>query len=208
MPQNPLPEKLAAQAQFIVNNLLQTDYQHEDNINLAEGVLDCDCSEFVGFVLDGLAPDQYGLIPHESGQPRPRAFEYHRFFAALAAASSAGWSMINSLKDARRGDIIAWEFPDLQPAEDTGHVFFVSATPGVDDSGIFWVRVCDSAAQAHFDDTRGDGPEQFPNGVGSGFIKFQVDASGAPIAFLFAPSDNPDPQFTSLLIALGRAEPL
>jgi hypothetical protein len=46
-----LREQLAWQADFIVNNLVQTDYQHNENINADEGIYDCDCSEFVGFVL-------------------------------------------------------------------------------------------------------------------------------------------------------------
>jgi hypothetical protein len=42
----------------------------------------------------------------------------------------------------------------------------------MDDSGIFTVRVYDSVIQPHFDDTRGGGPGQFPNGVGYGALKF------------------------------------
>jgi hypothetical protein len=108
------------------------------------------------------------------------------------------------LKDARRGDIIAWRFPEIETGHDTGHVCFAAETPVVDDSGIFSVRVYDSAAEPHFDDTRGDGDGEFESGVGSGFTNFKVDELGRPTAFQFAPSKD----FTTLPIAIGRVEPL
>jgi hypothetical protein len=72
------------------------------------------------------------------------------------------------------------------------------------DSDIFAVRVYDSAAYPHFDDTRGNGEGEFPDGIGSGVINFQVDDAGRPTSFQFGP---PDP-FISLPIAVGRVEPL
>ncbi len=77
---------------------------------------------------------------------------------------------------------------------------FLAETPTVTDSGIFLVRVCDSANQAHSSDTRG--PDD--TGVGSGIISFTVESTGKPTLCLFAPGE----QFTSLPIAIGRAEPL
>jgi hypothetical protein len=202
MATNPLPAQLAAQAEFIVNNLQQTDYQYDEIIDPAAGVYDCDCSAFVDFILEGLAPNHYAMIP--AVEPLPRAFEYYDFFAGLTPESTGGWHKIDLLKDTRRGDIIAWRFPEIEPGHDTGHVVFVAETPSQDSSSIFSIRVYDSADQPHFDDTRGPGPDQFPNGVGSGFLKFLVDGAGRPVAFQFAPSDG----FTTLPIAIGRVEPL
>jgi len=176
-----LPTQVAAQAEFIVSNLRQTDYQHTEHIDVDRGIYDCDCDGFVGFVLTRVAPDQYAMIPQEAGQSRPRAFEYCLFFSSLTP-QSAGWHRIDFLRDVRRGDFIAWRFPEVEIEEghDTGHVLVAAETPGMDDSGIFTVRVYDSVTQPHFDDTRGDGPGQFPNGVGYGALKFQVDAGGGP----------------------------
>jgi hypothetical protein len=50
--------------------------------------------------------------------------------------------------------------------------------------------------------TRGDAPGEFPNGVGSGVIKFQVNDAGEPMAFQFAP---PQP-FQEFPTAIGRVE--
>jgi hypothetical protein len=202
MTHNPLPAHLASQAEFIVNTLKHTDYQSVADIHAEKGIYDCDCNGFVGFVLENAAPAHYALIPKEADQFRPRAFEYHDFFASLPAESSGGWHRIVQLSDARRGDILAWRFPEIEWGKHTGHVLFLAQTPSIDDAGNFRVRVYDSADQAHFEDTRATG--EFPTGVGSGLIYFQVDAAGEPTAFLFAPGK----MYTTLPTAIGRAEPL
>ena len=71
------------------------------------------------------------------------------------------------------------------------------------------LRVYDSAAEAHFDDTREPGGQPSPtgtSGVGSGFINLKVDGEGRPIAYLFAPPA--DAQYSYRPIAIGRVEPL
>jgi len=113
-----LPTQVAAQAEFIVSNLRQTDYQHTEHIDVDRGIYDCDCDGFVGFVLTRVAPDQYAMIPQEAGQSRPRAFEYCLFFSSLTP-QSAGWHRIDFLRDVRRGDFIAWRFPEVEIEE--GH---------------------------------------------------------------------------------------
>jgi hypothetical protein len=201
-----LPETLAYEAEFIVNNLRHTDYTYTPKIDAAAGIYDCDCSVFVSFVLEQTAAEHYAIIPKEADRPQPRAFEYYDFFSSLTPESTGGWHRIDFLQDARRGDIIAWRFPKIEKGHDTGHVFFVAATPVATDSGSFAVKVYDSAAIPHFDDTRGTGDGQFASGVGSGTINFKVDNSGKPLAFQFGPSKD---QFVTLpTIAIGRVEPL
>lgn len=199
-----LPGQIADQAEFIVNNLRRTDYQHQDHIDVDLGIYDCDCNGFASFVMERAAPDHYAMIPKEMDQPRPRAFKYYEFFHALTPESTDGWHEIEFMRDARRGDLIAWRFPQIETGHDTGHVCFAGETPVADDSGNFSVRVYDSARQPHFDDTRGDGEGEFASGVGSGFLHFRVDDLGRPTAFQFAPSDG----FKTLPIAIGRVEPL
>jgi hypothetical protein len=203
IPRLSLPQQIAWQAEFIVNNLRQTDYQLIEKIDVDRGIYDCDCNGFVGFVLERAALDHYKMIPKETDQPRPRAFKYYEFFRLWTPESTSGWHQIDFLRDARRGDIIAWRFPevDIEEGKNTGHVIFVADTPVSIDSGIFAIRVYDSAAIAHFDDTRGDDE----TGVGSGFINFTVDDIGRPVAFQFGPSED---QFVTLPIAIGRVEPL
>jgi hypothetical protein len=204
MSQLSLPGQLASQAEFIVNNLQQTDYQHAENIDVDRGVYDCDCNGFVSFVMERAAPTHYAMIPKEPTQLRPRAFEYYVFFSSLTPESTGGWHQIDFLRDARRGDIIAWRFPEVEKGHDTGHVLFAAEQPAVDDSGVFSVRVYDSAAQPPFEDTRGIGAGEFETGIGSGVIKFKTDDNGRATSFQFSPSDL----FKALPIAIGRVEPL
>ena len=196
-----LPGQVASQAEFILENLVQTDYQHTTLIDVDRGIYDCDCGGYVSFVLERAAPDHYAMIPKEADQPRPRAFKFYEFFNSLTPESQGGWHRIDFLRDARRGDIIAWRFPTIEKGHDTGHVLIVAETPTADDSGVFSVRLYDSAAKAHFDDTR---TAVGASGIGSGTIHFKVDNAGHPISFQFAPGDG----FRPFSIAIGRVEPL
>jgi hypothetical protein len=209
-----LPQDIAALAESIVNTLTQTDYQHVDKIDPASGVYDCDCNGFVAHVLRSAAPQNLAEIPIDtqpgSSESRPRAFEYYDFFASLTARSTGCWSRINLLSDAGRGDVMAWRFPTIEPGVDTGHVVILAETPRPDPSGEFYVvRVYDSAAEAHFEDTRLPDGQPSPTGktgVGSGFLNFKVDGVGHPIAYLFAPPLTA--QYSYRPIAIGRARPM
>ncbi len=205
-----IPEQIAARAESIVNTLIQTDYQHNDNIDVAAGIYDCDCNGFVGFVLAAEAPAQYALIQPEPDQARPRAFVYFDYFASLTADSTGGWQRIDVLTDAQRGDIMAWRYPTIEVDENTGHVVIIADAPTLDHSGAFFVvRVYDSAAEAHFDDTREPGGTISPTGgtgVGSGFLNLKVDGEGRPIAYLFAPPATAEYSYRP--IAIGRALPV
>jgi hypothetical protein len=205
-----LTEQIADQAESIVNTLTQTDYQHADNIKPAAGIYDCDCNGFVGYVLSVVAPNHAALIVPATNPVRPLAYEYFDFFASLTSDSADGWRRIDLLTDARRGDIMAWRFATIEPHENTGHVVIIAETPTLDPSGDFFVmRVYDSAAEAHFDDTREPGGQPSPTGktgVGSGFINFKVDGAGRPLAYLFAPPLTA--QYSYRPIAIGRAESL
>jgi hypothetical protein len=197
------PAEIASRAETIVTTLLQTQYQYQEQIDPATGTYDCDCNSFVGFVLQAVAPKHYALVPQETTQPRPRAFEYYLFFAGLTAASSGGWVRIDQLGDARRGDVLAWRFATIEAGEDTGHVVFVAEPGSVDAEGVVSLLVYDSADGPHFDDTRGSGAGQFPNGVGSGVLRFKVDGDERPIAFLFGPPETGE--YSYVTISLGRA---
>ena len=200
-----LPQDIAALAEKIVNTLTQTDYQHKDKIDPATGVYVCDCNGFVAHVLKSVAPQNLTAVPLDtmpgSVESRPRAFEYYDFFASLTSKSTGGWSRINLLSDAGRGDVMAWRHPTIERGQNTGHVVILAETPKLDASGAFYVaRVYDSTEEAHFDDTRPS--PKGKKGVGSGFIHFKIDGVGHPIAYLFAPPlDN---QFDYRGIAIGR----
>jgi hypothetical protein len=203
-----ISEQIGAKSELIVNTLVRTAYKYDENIDPAAGVYECDCNGFVGYVLSVVASVEAALIPIEPGQPRPRAFEYFDFFAALAPAASSGWQRIEALADARRGDILAWRSTTIEPGMDTGHVVVIAETPVPDISGAFYlVSVYDSAAQAHFDDTRAPGgvaSAKGSTGVGFGVIHIRTDGAGRALAYVFAPPSTG--QFSYRPIAIGRAE--
>ena len=195
-------DKIALKAEDIVNTATHTVYQHKDHIDPQQGIYECDCNGFVEFVLKHTAKRHLEMIPKESTQPRPRAFEYFGFFASLLAASGGDWKRIEFLRDAGRGDIIAWRFATIEKHVNTGHVVILAETPKLDASGDFFtVRVYDSAAEPHFEDTRPSPAGK--NGVGSGVINFKLDGDGRPIAYLFAPPATA--QYAYRPIAIGRA---
>jgi len=196
-----LPELIATRAESIVNTFTETRYTHIENIDAGDGVYDCDCSEFVGYVLEQVAPDLYTPIAATAAPPRPLAFDFFTFFANLTPESASGWGRVDVLLNARRGDVVAWRAPEIEPKHNTGHCFFIADTPKVLDSGDIAARVYDSAAASHFEDTRPDGQ----TGVGSGFINFKVDGAGRPIAFQFGPGQDVD-SFVFWQIAIGRPQ--
>ena len=187
-------------ANAILESVKQTTYQHITEIVPDQGILNCDCSGFVSFIVEQVAPRHYAMIPKEADEDRPRAFMYHDFFAGLMGSAN-GWTRISRVADMQPGDILAWRFSEIQTGHDTGHVMIIRSVSTGPQAGQYNVQVDDSAAMAHFHDTRGNGLGQFPTGVGSGTITLQTDATDAPAGFLFAPGDH----FVTLPIVAGRA---
>ena len=198
-----LDSQVAAKARQVLESVRHTHYQHHAHIDPATGTYDCDCSEFVGYILGQVAPANYALIPKEERQPVPRAFKYYEYFSSLPG-NSPGWSRIHKLASVRPGDIIAWRVPDIEKDEDTGHVMIVAAKPEPRSADLFTVRVYDSSVLPHVEDTRGDNKSDYRSGVGEGGIVFRVDSDGRPIAFQFRPPDH----FHEDPIAIGRIHPL
>jgi hypothetical protein len=86
-----LSTQVAAQAEFIVNNFQETHYTHTLHIDVDAGVYDCDCSEFVSFVLETVAPEHYALIAATVAPSRPLAGDYQAFLASATLESTGGW---------------------------------------------------------------------------------------------------------------------
>jgi len=197
-----LGERVGNEAEQIVRTLRHTHYQHQQHIDVATGTYDVDCSGFVSFVLQQVAPEHLHLIPKESGWEIPRAFKYEEFFSSLSSRAEHGWRAIADLSQVRRGDIVAWSLPShLGKEEDTGHVFVVAATPTEPEAGLLAVRACDSSTVRHHHDSRAQNDGAFHTGVGIGTIHFKVDGAGKPLSFQFGPSDR----FHRVPIAIGRA---
>lgn len=176
----PLPSASSAdvytKAATIVQTVKHTYYTHDHmRFDPATGTYDTDCSGFVSHVLTTTAPIQLEYAPKEIGFTIPRAKMYYEFFRSLGQGVQApGWEAVPKLADARPGDIVAWGLFPPEQHRDTGHVFVVAETPSPQPDGTILVSVFDSTAVPHYNDNR----TYPPGGVGSGALKFYLDASG------------------------------
>jgi hypothetical protein len=194
---------LADKASDVLANVKETRYVHTQHVDAAIGVYDVDCSGFVSWILQQIAPRHLQQIPVDDRAGRPLARDYYEFFASRSVEAEQGWQQIFGLRNVGRGDLIGWLLSET-PHGDTGHVFVVQAMPLPNPDGTFRVSVIDASDVKHFEDSRGTGPGQFPTGVGSGFIHFKVGGEGNPTAFQFNATDA----FVTAPIAICRIEPL
>jgi hypothetical protein len=195
--------QVADAALNVINSALESDYVHDPFIDVSSGTYDVDCSAFISYILGLVAQRHLDEISIPSGEVRLLAHDYYTFFSLLPSQPAAGWLPVSALADARRGDLVAWMLTQtLVPGEDTGHVFVVADTPTVGTDGSFAVSVYDSSDIRHDDDSRGDGPDQFATGVGSGVIHLKVGPSGSPTEFQFASGDP----FITAPIAIARIQ--
>ncbi len=193
--------QVAGEALRILENTRHTTYQHKLFIDEATGTYDIDCSGLVSYILSRVAANHLSLIPIVTplGNSKSRllAQDYYDFFSQLPNETIDGWREILYLRDARRGDLIAWALPPPNP--DTGHIFVVAADPVPVAENTLAVMAYDASDIHHYDDSRGHGQ----TGVGSGTFYLQVNSAGKPITFQF---NAPDP-IVSASIAIGRIEP-
>ncbi len=195
--------EVATVARWIVQGVKRTAYEHGLIADPATGSLFTDCSGFVSFLLEGIAPEHYGAIPRQTDHAYPRAFEFFDYFASRAADATRAWRRIPRLFDAAEGDLVAWRAPHLRADQDSGHVFVVAEAPALVTAGVWAVRVYDSSDVPHFDDSRGHSGA-FASGVGTGTILLHVDALGRAIGFQFGPDDA----LHEAPIAIARLEPI
>jgi hypothetical protein len=184
-------------ASSIVSSLKETHYSHDVYINAGQGIYDTNCSGFVDYLVEMIAPASYHLVPKEPGHVRPRAFMYEQFFSHLGMGVQApGWGFVEQLSALQPGDILAWDLIPVTQYYDTGHVVLGAGQPFPVSDGVLSLPVIDSSALRHYEDSRPRGT----NGVGTGQIHFQVDESGAPVAFQFDANES----FHQTRISMGR----
>lgn len=204
-PANAATQHIHDEAVRILTSLQSTKYQHDTEIDEQKGVYLCDCSGFVGYVLNRtMAKDDPTKGPFGNGRKRPLAMDYEKGFAAAPAKAdkpdkSARWQQVARLTDARPGDVIAWRHEKPMPGN-TGHVVIVDQKPVVEEGGLVRVVVIDSTTKPQVDDTRAAGT----SGVGRGTMWFNVDKDGHAISYLRG-SRTAKPKTEA--ISIGRALP-
>lgn len=153
-----------------------------------------DCSGFVSYVINAVAPKHYAYLRRLTRRSHPHAAVYARFLKELPSGRPKdGWLKIDDYLALRRGDIIAWERPPRESdsglkVNRKGHVMIVVDSPGnfhqENVAGIpvrfVEVKVLDSSGIRHFP------PETLPplahqsvrDGLGKGMIRLILDEDG------------------------------
>ena len=202
-----LNERAFDLAETIFNNARVVQYVHDHGgaavqvRELSDGGLESknDCSGFISYVLDKVAPKHYDPIRRRQlERTHPQAKVFAHFFAELSTNEPRdGWVSVANYRELRRGDIIAWEkgpsTTDHAGKGNSGHVMMVceaplSAEPMTVASRVYRivnVPVIDSSSVYHFP------PEELPpsagqshrDGLGKGVIRLVVNEEDRAIGY-------------------------
>jgi hypothetical protein len=202
-PANPAAHSIYDEANRILSSVKSTKYEHTTDIDEKKGQYYCDCSGFVGYVLNRTVANDDRKGPLHNGDRRPVAAEYERGFekapTSVSRRSKDLWVQIVKLEDARPGDVIAWRLAVPKP-NDTGHVVIVDERPVVEGDGIVKVVAIDSTVLPSADITA----EKGKTGIGRRTMWFTVDKDGRPTGYIRG-SRTSKPKTDA--ISIGRALP-
>ncbi len=189
------------EAMRILGSIKLTEYRHTTDIDEKKGSYYCDCSGFVGYVLNRTVSKDDKKGPFGNGDRRPLARDYEKGFAAAPDKVEKGnrWQQIARVADARPGDVIAWRHEKPLP-NNTGHVVIVDQTPVVEKDGLVRVTVIDSTTLPSADITSDKGK----SGIGRRTMWFTVDSEGSPVGYVRG-SRTAKPKVEA--ISIGRALP-
>jgi hypothetical protein len=200
-PANAASKSVYDEAMRILNSVKATKYVHVTDIDEKEGHYYCDCSGFVGYVLNRTVAKDDHKGPLHNGDHRPVAAEFERGFEAAPTKPdrSALWQQVVRMEDARPGDVIAWRLEVPKP-NDTGHVIIVAERPIVESDGLVKVTAIDSTVLPSADITTDKGK----TGIGRRTMWFTVDKDGRPTGYIRG-SRSAKPKTDA--ISIGRALP-
>jgi hypothetical protein len=195
-PGSPLSEQALKLAESIFDNATDVKYVHhevpasEQIKTGSDGSIEAhtDCSGFISYIVHAVAPRHYQEVrSREPDWSYPQAKIWATFFNSLDDGQpEGGWLRLNSWKDLRPGDIIAWKETG---GLNTGHVMMVTYPPGniQTNNGYRYVEipVIDSSTTYHF------APEYLPpnagqkhrNGLGRGIIRLMLSDDDETIGY-------------------------
>lgn len=180
-PANVATKSIHEEAQRILGTIQLTAYKHDTDIDEKNGKFYCDCSGFVGYVLNRTVSKDDKKGPFGDGRRRPLAADYERGFekAPENPTSGARWQQITRVSDARPGDVIAWRHEVPKPGN-TGHVVIVDKKPVVEKDGLVRMDIIDSTTLPSADITG----EKGKTGIGRRTMWFKVDSDGRAVAYI------------------------
>lgn len=190
--------------QRMETTLTYTRHSPDNRIDPLMGHYEVDAPGLVTWVLRRATPAAHRAVFAQVRARSPTARDYHDILASLGApgAPSEAWLALHEVGALRPGDVIAWR---RTPGVHVGgtHVAFVVAAPVRSPQHGGWlVRVTDSTAVPHDNDTRGP-QAQHRSGLGTGTLLLTVDpTTDAPTGYGWLGARTSTPTLTS--VALGR----
>lgn len=189
-----------------VNTVSYTAYKlGGSRFDFSKGVYVLDCSTFVDHVLRKVCPLAYSNLANTTRTAKPTTKDYFQFFSGLPKNKTQYWSKVDEVKQLQPGDIVVFRKQGTKhPTKKrhrkmlaAGHVMIVMSKP-ILEKNAFLIRVADSAAARHSNDTRSLGA----NGLGIGSLLLKVNPkTGQPNAYAW----NVGPYFKrDVKFAMGR----
>lgn len=178
---NSFTHRMVAMVDDTVQNLRYSVYKlGGTHYDASKGVYMVDCSDYVDHLLHDSSPQAYTSLATWSGSYKPTSEHYYSFFTQrLAAASDPNWQKINNTQKLQPGDILVFRYKNSRGRAAGGHVMIVMDKPSGDDN-VLQLRVADSAASGHGEDTR----PAHTSGIGIGTMLLKVNSdTGEPYAY-------------------------
>ncbi len=137
-------------------------------VDPSRGVYVLDCSAYVDHILKATYPRAYLSLVSSTGSEKPTSNDFYHYFVNLSDRARH-WNTIDEVERLRPGDILVFRYKNSLGYERGGHVMIVMDKP-VQKSDAFLVRVTDSAAAGHSQDTR----RPRVSGIGIGTLLLKV----------------------------------
>jgi hypothetical protein len=189
-------KRMLATGRQMISDFKVTRYSHKTFIDRDRSICEVDCSGFIVTLLRQTSPNHLRQIA--TRHKRPLAEDFYETFSPDEGDVPRGWKQIERMRDVEPGDIIAWIKLERESGDNTGHVVLVEEKPTADAPDQFRVRVLDSTAHGHGQDSRPEGK----SGIGRGTIWLDVDDDGQPIGFRWKSRTG---RLHEVPIAIGRA---
>lgn len=178
--------------------MTSTLYQHKTDVDPKTGRHRYDCVGFVSYALKQAAPEAresaFNALKIKPGRiPTPAL--YMSFFSSLVGKPQEGWTAVAKASDLRPGDVVAWE---RITATANGHAVVIAGLPAAGPEGTWIVKVYDSTASPHGDDSRPDDKRAEVlaangkrSGLGHGVMAFSTDpVTGALTGYRWGPNSK------------------
>lgn len=194
---------VVAVLQRMETTLAFTRFSADNRIDPLMGHYEIDAAGLVTWVLRRATPAAHRAIFAQVRARSPTARDYHDILASSPPLGSGeAWARLPAVGALRPGDVIAWRRAS-GPHGGAAHVAFVTAAPVRQPARGGWlVRVTDSTALPHDNDTRGP-QSRHHSGLGTGTLLIAADpTTDAPTGYGWLGARSPGATVTA--VALGR----